>query len=124
MNTLGSRIKALRTDSGLSQPKLAKIIGVNNSAISFWENDVNEPKANYIVKLAKAFNITTDELLDAENIDTAKITKIKSEIQILFDSMNYAHRNMLKNIAEEFLRAENQDPVGILKSDKGAVEKR
>ena len=61
--SLGVRIRELRIEKGLSQPQLAELIGVAKSAISFWENDINEPKANYIIKMAKCFNVTTDYLL-------------------------------------------------------------
>ena len=47
----------------LSKTQLAEAIGVDIKAISFWENEVNEPKASYIVKLAKFFNVPTDYLL-------------------------------------------------------------
>ncbi|MBP3630061.1 MAG: helix-turn-helix transcriptional regulator [Clostridia bacterium] len=42
---------------------LAKAVGVDKRAIIFWEQQVNEPKASYIVGLAKYFNVSTDYLL-------------------------------------------------------------
>ena len=52
--SLGARIRELRTLNALSQAQLAEKIGVNTSAVSLWENDVNEPKASYIARLALA----------------------------------------------------------------------
>ncbi|MDE6585841.1 MAG: helix-turn-helix domain-containing protein [Clostridia bacterium] len=63
MNDLGTRIRELRIERGLTQPQLAKMVGVTNAVISFWENNVNEPKASYVKKLAKSLNVTTDYLL-------------------------------------------------------------
>lgn len=63
MDDLGTRIRELRIEKGLSQPQLAKMVGVTNAVISFWENNVNEPKASYIKKLAECFGVTTDYLL-------------------------------------------------------------
>ena len=51
----------------LSQQSLAKGIGVTQKAIDFWEKDINEPKASYIVKLAKYFKVSADYLLGIEN---------------------------------------------------------
>lgn len=48
MKDLGKRIKELRIERGFTQPELAKMIGVTNAVISFWENEVNEPKASYV----------------------------------------------------------------------------
>ncbi len=69
MKGLGERIKYLRMEENLTQPQLAKAIGVSNAVISFWENNLNEPKASYVLALAKCFNVTTDYLLgiDDEN---------------------------------------------------------
>lgn len=60
---IGERIKELRLERGLSMQKLANAIGVDKHAIIYWESEVNEPKASYIVKLAQFFDVTTDYLL-------------------------------------------------------------
>lgn len=70
--SLGKKIKEIREENNLSQPKFAKIIGVSNGIISGWENDKYEPKASYIKKIAQTFNITSDELL---GIDITKSKK-------------------------------------------------
>lgn len=61
MISLGERIKDLRLEKGLSQTQLANEIGVSQKAIDYWERNVNEPKASYIVALVKFFEITYDE---------------------------------------------------------------
>ncbi len=66
MNIAG-RIKGLRKEKGLSQANLGRAIGVSQKAVDYWERGVNEPKANYIVKLADFFDVTTDYLLCRED---------------------------------------------------------
>lgn len=63
---IGKIIKYLRLEKSLTQLQLAKEIEVSQKAIDYWERDVNEPKASYIVKLAKFFNVSTDFLLGLE----------------------------------------------------------
>lgn len=63
MENLGEKIKDLRLEKGLTQPQLAKLIGVSNGIISIWENNINEPKATYIKRLAKTFHVSSDYLL-------------------------------------------------------------
>ena len=58
---LGERIKELRIEKGLSQMQLAKLIGVSQKAIDYWERNVNEPKASYIIELVRIFELTFDE---------------------------------------------------------------
>lgn len=64
MYNLGDRIKKLRIEAGLTQPDLAKMVGVTNGVISFWVNNVNEPKASYIRKLAEIFAVSSDYILE------------------------------------------------------------
>ena len=58
---IGNKIKELRMEKGLSQMQLAKLIGVSQKAVDYWERSVNEPKASYIIKLVKVFDISFDE---------------------------------------------------------------
>lgn len=58
---IGDRIKELRKESNLSQTQLAKEIGVSQKAIDYWERNVNEPKAGYVIKLVQRFGVTFDE---------------------------------------------------------------
>lgn len=67
MENLGSRIRELREDKRLTQPQLAELIGVSKSVVSFWENDVNEPKASYIARLAEVFGVSAGYLLGLED---------------------------------------------------------
>lgn len=67
MQDLGTRIRNLRISAGLSQPQLAEAVGVSKAVVSFWENDINEPKASYIKALAVVFNVSADYLLGLED---------------------------------------------------------
>ncbi len=67
MESLGEKIRYLRLEHNYTQPQLAKIIGVSNAVISFWENDLNEPKASYIKALAICFHVSADYLLGLED---------------------------------------------------------
>ena len=58
---IGEKIKELRIEKEYSQMQLAKIIGVSQKAIDYWERNVNEPKASYIIALVRTFDITFDE---------------------------------------------------------------
>lgn len=67
MNKISERIFELRKERSLSQQKLAKQIGVSQKSIDFWEKDINEPKASYIIKLATYFHVSSDYLLGLED---------------------------------------------------------
>lgn len=58
---IGEKIKELRIEKNLSQMQLSKLIGVSQKAVDYWERNVNEPKASYIIALVRIFDITFDE---------------------------------------------------------------
>ena len=77
MSTIAEKIKDLRLERGLTQPQLAKEIGVSNGTISFWENGLNIPRADYIKKLAAVLNTTTEFLLETEDNQNQNTHKTK-----------------------------------------------
>lgn len=64
--TLGERIRWHRGRKGLSQEALAEQVGVSRQAVSKWETDAAAPELDKLVALARAFGITTDQLLTEE----------------------------------------------------------
>lgn len=61
---LGKKIRQLRSQSGLSQEKLAELLGVPRPAISQIENGTRTVVTEELVELSKIFKLTTDALLD------------------------------------------------------------
>ena len=43
MNTLGDRIRILRSGRALTQQAVAEALGVSRSAVAMWEKDEREP---------------------------------------------------------------------------------
>ena len=64
---ISNRIKQIRIEKGLSQNDVATGIKVDISSISYWESGRYEPKATYIYRLAKFFNVSSDYLLGLED---------------------------------------------------------
>ena len=63
MSVFATRLRELRNEKKLSTRELAKAINASDASISFWENDINEPKISYLIKLAEFFDVSTDFLL-------------------------------------------------------------
>lgn len=58
----------LRTESQLTQEKLAEKINVTRAAVGKWEAGNGTPNIENLVKLSNLFNVTVDELLKGEPI--------------------------------------------------------
>ena len=70
---LGTRIKELRKEFGLSQVDLASRMEVTKQTISNWENENIQPSIDMLVGLANVFNVTTDYLLGLDDVPRLSI---------------------------------------------------
>lgn len=75
--TLGEKIKSLRKGLGMSQEKLAELMGISRQAVAKWENGQSAPSTANLFKLAEMLNTTTAFLLaddDAKDTGTEENT--------------------------------------------------
>lgn len=63
---IGSRIRELRKRQGMTQVELAKELGLNQTAVSDYENGVVRIHAAMLAALAKTLRSTPDEILGRE----------------------------------------------------------
>ena len=71
--TVNERIGDLRTKMGISQKELAQMIDVAPSQISRIENgETKSINSEILVKLAKAFHVSTDYILGLTTISVPK----------------------------------------------------
>ena len=60
---LGETIYRLRTERNLSQGDLADALDVSRQSVSKWENNSAVPELEKLIKMAKIFGITLDEMV-------------------------------------------------------------
>ncbi len=63
---LGERIKNCRKNAGLSQDKLAELVGVSRQAVAKWEAGQSAPSTENLFRLAEVLGTTVDILLRSE----------------------------------------------------------
>lgn len=61
---LAQKIKALRSRKGFSQEELSEITGLSLRTIQRIENGETEPRGDSLRRLAAAFEVTSDEIVD------------------------------------------------------------
>lgn len=79
--TLADRIKNLREQAGLTQAEVARSLGLSRSGVNAWEMGLSVPSTQYVVELAKKFDVSTDYLLGMENTSTVSVKGL-SEKQV------------------------------------------
>lgn len=97
-STFSSRLKELRKNKNLRQEQVARVIGVNKSAISSYENDLRQPSFDTLVRLANLFCVDTDYLLGQTNSRTIDLSGLtEKEAVIICDlvaSMSQKNKKM------------------------------
>ena len=63
--SLGEVLKEHRTRCSMTQEFVAEAMGVTRQAVSKWENGTAEPSTSNLLKLAKLYGITPEELIRA-----------------------------------------------------------
>lgn len=62
----GNRFKELRIQNGYTQKQVADKLGIKQSNISDWENNVSRPEYENLIALAKLYNESLESLLGVE----------------------------------------------------------
>lgn len=65
--TFGEKLQNLRKRTGMSQDALAEKLEVSRQAVSKWERDEAMPETEKVVRIAKLFGVSLDELLMDKN---------------------------------------------------------
>ena len=61
--SLGEVLKEHRTRCGMTQEFVAESLGVSRQAVSKWENGTADPATSNLLKLARLYGITPEELI-------------------------------------------------------------
>ncbi|MDR0906645.1 MAG: helix-turn-helix transcriptional regulator [Oscillospiraceae bacterium] len=101
---IGTIIRELRAERGLTQEQLAEQIGVTAQAVSKWENGAGLPDISQIVPLARAFAVSTDVLFDTrdEPNDAARLAEYEKRERIWVDEAR-ANGASYEEIAEKYI---------------------
>ena len=112
MNTLGSRLTALRKEKGLTQEQLAEKLGFTNQSVSKWENDINAPDISILIMLADLYDTTVDSLLGREkqpivSTTTKNIDNLILKIKILSNDNDKVNINLPFSLVKVFVKDGN-----------------
>ncbi|HHL0786733.1 TPA: XRE family transcriptional regulator [Streptococcus agalactiae] len=87
---IGSKIKELRKNKGLTQKELATLVNMGDTTIANYEKGFRTPKKNTLFKLANALSVTIDELFPPISKETAvqlqqqsSTTEINNKVALL-----------------------------------------
>lgn len=95
--TLNEQIKKYRMSKKLTLAVLAERLGVTVSAVASYENGSRKPSFDVLIKIARIFNVTIDNLLGYTNKDLIDVSTLslsqRNNVQALIST--YKKFNML-----------------------------
>ena len=96
----GARLAALRNAANLSQTQLAEAIGVPARSISFYERKAQSIPSHLVARLAKALEVSAEELLGLEDQKPKAKRGPKSEIEKRLEQIRKLPRGAQKRILD------------------------
>ncbi len=107
-----NRLKELRREKGLLQKEVAQKIGVSPQSYSFYENWINKPDPETLIKLADIYEVSVDYLLgrtdDLGNIITVPALPFEGKQMIIdYKPLSIMEQRLILDFRK--LPAETQD---------------
>ena len=101
--TFGERLRQLRLKKGLTQAELAKIMGLGESTVSYYELDKREPDHSKIKEIAAFFNVSIGSLFaDEDPVISIHVNEPEglysvSQVEIILDDAKDALAQAVKS---------------------------
>ena len=98
--TFGDRLTGAREALGMTQAQLARRIGVRQSTLRKWEDDLSEPRANQLQMLSGILNVSLRWLLtaDGEGVSAPESETVAAEdIRDLLRELREVRSDLIRN---------------------------
>lgn len=96
-----NKIRKYRTDNGMKQTELCKLLGISQGALSSWETGRYEPDFKAAKKISEIFGVTIDELMGNDSTkkepaaDTNVDDKLTSDIIDMFQQLTESEKQLV-----------------------------
>ncbi len=100
--SLGEKISDLRKKNGISQEKLAELLGISRQAVTKWESGKGNPDTENLIRLSEIFGVSLDELCGKEAEKPKKINYAMGHILCLLSVLILAAYCVIGGITGNF----------------------
>lgn len=63
VSDFATNLRRIMRDRGMTQAELGRMVGISQGNVSMYVTGRREPRATYLLRIATALGVTTDELL-------------------------------------------------------------
>ena len=99
--TMGLRLARIRKERGFTQIELAEKVGIIQSLVSSYENDVLKLSAEMAVRFARALEVSTDDLLEPRKSKRRMVQpsrKVLRRLELIESLPTHQQQTVLKTI--------------------------
>ena len=93
---IGSFLKELRKEKGLTQEQLAEKMSVSGRTVSRWETGSNMPDLDILIELSDLYDVDIRELLDGERKSERMDQELKETIEKVADYSNEMKKKFIR----------------------------
>ena len=114
MIKFAQRLKEIRGLRGLSQVKLAEMVGVIPRVYNRWERGSAAPRLEAIVSLADILQVTLDELVGREEIQSVEFKVKNPKLHTLYreiDKLSNDDQNALEVLLDSLIKRSEMKKV-------------
>lgn len=95
---IGSFLKTLRNEKGLTQEQLAEVVNVSRRSVSRWETGSNLPDLDVLMELADYYGVELRELLDGERKSEQMNEEMKQTVLQVAEYSNEEKKRITKTV--------------------------
>lgn len=104
------KLKEFRKKLGLTQEKVAKLLGLSTQTYQNYELGRREPDNATLLKMADFYNITLDEMFDRKNNQFINLNFLSDEERNIIESLPKLNReNLIKVETYTLTKLEEQE---------------
>lgn len=121
MIDIGTRIKDLRNARRMTQAEFAERINVTKSTVSAYENGTRFPSYDVLIRIARLFKVSTDNLLGYSEKSVVDVTGLtRKQINVIQDVViTYKRHNLLyQQMMDEDSVADRLAAMGLIDEDE------
>lgn len=97
---IGSFLKNLRKEKGITQEQLAEKLGVSSRTVSRWETGSNLPDLGILIELADLYNVDIRELIDGERKSENMEQETKDTLMKAADYADHEKKRLKKKMLD------------------------
>lgn len=102
-----NRLRELRIERGLLQKDVAKAMNISAQSLGYYENWVNKPDPDMLIKLADFYGVSIDYLLGRENEYGERVTETFTDderrLVEIYRALSPSHRQAVNKMLQIWL---------------------